>query len=231
MMKVNNNMKTVRSGGNEIILLDGVSKSPTSKYCTLVQWENGFEKWKLCRFATPMDGSCLFHCIANSFFEPYHTETFNGNHISRQNIIKLFRSELAEKLSSKISDDNDTTYYQYLNAGNTASFAEYVPEFKLDYMKSQLNSNNQIGYGYMEFISMVLDKDIYILDAVRHDIYVTDELPFMIKGNRSSIVIYYINGHYELVGINIDDKTFLTHFSPNHSFIKFLYDRVQQIIE
>jgi hypothetical protein len=123
---------------------------------------------------------------------------------------------------------NSQTYYQTLNGGNTSNFAQAVPEFALEYMQRQLASQVPIGYGYMEFIGNVLDKDIYILDGIRHDIYITDELPLTIKGNRSSIVLYYMNSHYELVGIATPDNNFHTHFSPTHSLIRFLNSRVQQ---
>jgi hypothetical protein len=98
-------------------------------------------------------------------------------------------------------------------------------------MQKQLDSSAFIGYGYMEFIGNCLNKDIYILEAVRQDIYITDELLFTIKGNRPSIVLYYIEGgHYESVGLKLSDGTYATHFYPDHSFIKFLNEKVQHAI-
>lgn len=206
-------------------------KSPAANYYCLIKWDGLISQWNLVRFSTPMDGNCLFHAISNSFFEPYHTEQMNGKHVSRTQMVSFLRKELAEKLATKISEEPDShTHYDTLNGGNTSAFAEAVPEFKLSYMQSQLNSSFPIGYGYMEFIGNALNKDIYILEALRRDIYVTDELSLTIKGNRRSIVLYYMNGHYELVGIHNPDGTFDTHFSPDHSLIRFLYNRVQQII-
>lgn len=207
------------------------SVGPTANYYAEINWEGGYQQWALVRFSTPMDGSCLFHSIANSFFAPYHTETLRGKSVSKDKMIEALRKELAQKLAAKISDDpGSLTHYDSLNGGNTSAFAEAVPEFGLSYMQSQLDSRTSIGYGYMEFIGNALNKDIYILEAMRRDIYVTDELPLTIKGNRSSIVLYYMNGHYELVGIQNNDGTFDTHFTPIHSFIQFLRDRVAQII-
>jgi hypothetical protein len=177
-----------------------------------------------------MDGSCLFHAISNSFFAPYHEEMLHGRHVSREKMVAALRRELADKLSSPISEDtNSPIHYDILNGGNTSAFAESVPEFDITYMQKQLDSQTPIGYGYMEFIGNALNKDIYILEAVRHDIYVTDELPLTIKGNRCSIVLYYMNGHYELVGIRKNNETFDTHFNPDHTLIRFLYSRVRQI--
>lgn len=211
--------------------LPNTGKGPVGNYYAEINWDNGFECWALVRFSTPMDGSCLFHAIANSFFPPYHEEILHNKHIKRATIISTLRKELSQNLALKISNEpNAPTHYDILNGGNTAAFSEAVPEFKLSFMQGQLNSFTPIGYGYMEFIGNALNKDIYILEALRHDIYVTDELPFTIKGNRNSIILYYMNGHYELVGLQTEDGSFDTHFSYNHTLIKFLRNRVRQFV-
>jgi hypothetical protein len=217
---------------NQLILkpLHNTGKGPVGNYYAEINWNGGFEQWPLVRFSTPMDGSCLFHAISNSFFAPYHTEQLHGKHVSRTKMVAALRQELAQKLASKISNEpNAPTHYDILNGGNTSAFAEAVPEFALSYMQKQLDSQTPIGYGYMEFIGNALNKDIYILEALRRDIYNTDELHLTIKGDRNSIVLYYMNGHYELVGIQNADGTFDTHFSPEHSFIRFLNNRVKQL--
>jgi hypothetical protein len=210
--------------------IPNIGKGPVGNYYANINWDNGFEAWNLVRFSTPMDGSCLFHAISNSFFAPYHKEILHGKRVNRTKMVEALRMELSQKLASKVSDSpNALTYYDTLNGGNTSAFSEAVPEFELSYMQNQLNSHTSIGYGYMEFIGNALDKDIYILEAIRRDIYVTDELSLTIKGNRNSIVLYYMNGHYELAGIHKEDGSFDTHFSHDHSFIRFLYNRVTQI--
>ena len=219
-----------RTRPNAFLPMKNTGKGPVGNFYAEINWGNGFERWHLTRFSTPMDGSCLFHAISNSFFSPYHTETLKGVHVPRHQMVARLRKELSKKLASKINtSDNAPTHYDILSDGNTRVFAEMVPEFKLEYMQEQLKSSVPIGYGYMEFIGNALDKDIYILEASRADIYVTDELSFTIKGNRSSVVLYYMNGHYELVGIKCPDGSFDTHFSPDHTFIRFLYNRVCQI--
>lgn len=204
---------------------------PLRKDSAEITWDNGYNNWKLYRIYTPLDGSCLFHAISNSYFEPYHKEILNGKQISKSKMITILRHDLAEKLSSKIDNNVDSpSYYDMLYNGNIKKFAESVPEFTINHMKSQLDSHNPIGYGYIQFIGNCLNKDIYILDASRRDIYVSDELPYTIKGDRNSIVLYYVDGgHYELIGIKTDSGMD-THFNPNHSFIRFLYNRVQEII-
>lgn len=209
-------------------------KGPIGNYYAEIKWNRGFEQWNLVRFSTPSDNNCLFHAISNSFFEPYHSEMLNGKHVSRHKMVTTLRKELAEKLATKVSDDADApTHYSILNGGYLAIFAKEAPapEFELEYMQSQLEAQVSIGYGYMEFIGNALNKDIYILDASHHDIYLSDELALTIKGNRSSIVLYYMSGHYELVGIRNSDGSFDTHFQPQHSFIRFLYDGITQLTQ
>lgn len=205
--------------------------SPVAKYFTKLGWGNGFEQWDIVRFNTPMDGSCLFHAIANSFFIPYRKQILRDKSVTQSQIVQMLRQELSQRLGTYISDaPNSPTFYDTLSNGAVAKFAEYVPEFQLAYMQNELNSNRYIGYGYMEFIGNILDKDIYILDGVRRDLYCTDELPFTIKGTRNSIILYYNNGHYELVGLRNKDDTFITHFNPTHTIIRFLYECVGRII-
>lgn len=204
---------------------------PAGNYYAELHWPN-FQQWPMVRFQTPMDGSCFFHAISNSFFAPYHTEMLKGKHVSRDRMVAMLRRELSEKLAKKISDDPEApTHYDILNGGNTRAFAEAVPEFSLANMQHELASRNPIGFGYLEFIGNALNKDIYILEAEKRDIYVSHELSLTIKGNRKSIVLYYIPGHYELVGLQRPDGGFDTHFSPEHSFIRFLNGRVQEIIK
>jgi hypothetical protein len=212
-------------------------KSPAANYYSEIKWGNGFEQWPLVRFSTQGDGSCLFHAIANSFFRPYHTEMLDGKHVPRSRMITTLRRELSERLAMKVSDDPDSpTYYEQMNRGYTAQWAKdaKVEEYTLPYMQNELNSNSYIGYGYIEFIGNALNKDIYVLEAMRRDIYrlVDEDLELIVKGNRNSIILYYMDGgHYELVGVRNADGTFDTHFSPDHTLIRFLYGRVQNIIQ
>lgn len=204
-------------------------KGPVGNYYANIEWNNGFEGWNLVRISTPGDGNCLFHAIANSFFPAYHTEKLKGKTMTRDKIISLMRKGLSNRLADKI-DGKSLTYYESLHNGNTASFAKEsgLHQYTLSYMQDQLNSSNSIGYGYMEFINNILNKDIYVLDANRNDIYSYDksELLLINKGNRKSVILYYVNdNHYELVALR-NGNEFITHFYPEHSLIEFLYSRV-----
>jgi hypothetical protein len=199
-------------------------------YYSSFRWPQ-FSRWNLVRFDTPPDGSCLFHAIANAYFAPYHTETWDGKKITRDAIVRSMRKEFADKLGQKDPTDKEgRTYYDQLNNGNTKSFASSVPEFSLEHMKQTLDSNSQVGYGYMEFIGNIIDRDIYILSGHHRDVYNSDELRYTIRGDRSSLVLFFASHHYELVGVKNDDDSFSTHFKPTHSFIQNLYQRVQFLI-
>lgn len=189
---------------------------------TELSWSGQWEAWPLVKVETPGDGSCLFHAICNAFFTPYHEMKLGSSKMSRSQIVRSFRKELAEKLAEKIPD-KDITFYEALNDGNTKKFSGEVPEFKLERMQVELAGRGPIGYGYLGFVSDVIKRDIYILDGDRKDIYVTDEVSA--RGNRNSIVLLYQNGHYELVGIKTETGIG-TYFAPTHSFIRFLYNKI-----
>ena len=199
-------------------------KHPVAPVYSYINWNNGYENFPLVRFATTADGNCLFHAIANSYYKPYHSGILQGKKISRSTIVENMRKELAKELTRKT--ENGMTVYDTLANGNYGDFAKNVPEFSLENMIKRLQTNKAIGYGYMELISITLEKDIYILDAKTHDLYESDEKPYMVNGLRSSIVLYYVGGNYELVGIENEDGTFSTHFAPSHSFIRFLFDKI-----
>jgi hypothetical protein len=181
------------------------------------------DKWQLVRYDIPKDGSCLFHAISLAFFKPYINELFNDRSITREQIVYNLRKELSNKLSQPINGKNGKTYYDTLNNGNTLNFSLSVPEYKLKHMQAELNSRNSIGYGYMEYICNQLNKDIYIINGEleKKDLYQSDELKLCIKG-RNSIVLYYKNNHYELIGLKNEKDEIITHFKSDHAFIKYL---------
>lgn len=230
---------------NEKIRLPYYNNGPVGNYYRNIKWKNGFENWDLIRIDTVADGSCLFHAIANGYFVPYSTGILNDDKITKREIVQKMRKELSEKLSSRISDDpNSKTHYEIINSGKTAEFPVYseLPDcdFSLNNMIKQLNSDEYIGYGYIEYISNALEKNIYILHQSDKDIYPFEknELMNLYKKNRPSIVVYYIPPnsesigipeHYELVGV-MNNGIIDTYFDSDHTFIKFLYNRVLQKI-
>ena len=212
---------------------------PVGNFYRKIMWKDGFENWYLITIDTIGDGHCLFHAIANGFFLPYCKEIINGNKITRREIVKQMRKEFSEKLSSPVSSEpNSKSHYETINSGKTSQFPVFTDlpqyDYSLSNMQKQLNSDNNIGYGYIEYISNMLGKNIYILSESTNDLYPFEkgELLNIYKKDRSSLVLYYIesnnsleSGHYELVGI-MNNGIVDTYFSPDHTFIKFLYNRI-----
>lgn len=182
-----------------------------------VDCSNGFELWKLVKFIIPPDGHCLFHSLLFSFYTPYREEELNGKAISKLQIVVNLRHELSDRLDG---------VYDALSGSNIGEFSKALPEFELSYMKNELKSNSHIGYGYIEYIGNIINKDIYIIDGNTSNIYISDELPYLIKG-RTSIVLYYKDSHYEPIGLE-QDNVYHCHFKAKHPFIRFLRDKIDQ---
>jgi len=223
---------------SNIYKLPRYDNGPVGDFYRKINWENGFENWQLIRIDTIGDRSCLFHAIANAYFVPYYTETLDGTKMTRREIVRQMRKELSEKLNSPISSDpNSKTHYEIINSGKTAEFpvSSELPQydFSLTNMQKQLNSDNNIGYGYIEYISNILNKNIYILNEANNDLFPFEKREYLniYKKDRSSLVLYYTApmddesyDHYELVGI-MNNGIVDTYFDSNHTFIKFLYNR------
>ena len=198
--------------------------SATLRYIFLKWKSEGFEDWDLVKIDTIGDGNCLFHAVVNGFYKPYRFNnfTYNGFHYNRYDLIKSLRQEMSQLLDQKIPGTNKT-YYQTINNGAMEEFSKSVPDFRLSTMKKILNSNQPLGYGFMEFISMIVDKDIYILDGLHKNIYKSDENS--VTGTRNSVIIHYNGYHYELVGLLYNDEL-VTYFAPEHPLIKFLRSKL-----
>lgn len=195
-------------------------------------WKGDFNRWNTVRIHTIGDGNCFFHSLLNSFFVPYHNEKLNGKRVSRHDMARSLRRELALKLDQKVDPDdpNSPTNYDLLGRGNRKEFSSEVKELSLKRMKKLLDSSEHIGFGYIEYISNQLRRNIYILNGDKNDVYITGEESLFMDKERDSIVLYYKPGHYELVGIENRDGTISTIFAHDHPFIRFLRYRIRQLM-
>lgn len=180
-----------------------------------------FKDWATVRLSTIGDGSCLFHALCLAFYIPYRTEPER-----RREIVVAMRKDLAARLGMPGSDGQRP--YDRLFGGNVARFAAEVgriaPEvdFSFEGMKATLESPEQfVGTGYLGFIADQIQKDIIILHHDRQSVYVTgsrqEEAAALIKG-RPTIVLYYVNEHFDLVGVS-GSSGIITLFAPEDSFI------------
>lgn len=188
---------------------DSVKYSLPKKEIRIIEW-NG---WNMVVFETPADGHCLFHSICGSFFIDYKEASIK----EKVRMVKTFRKELSELLPF---------HYEKLHGGNILSFSEHVEEYKLSNMKNTLNSDHMVGYGYLQFICDVIEKDILIFDEMKMDVYFSDEVTVNDR-NRVIVLCYDEKGfHYETLGIRDNDKM-ITHFEKNHPFILELKKRMK----
>lgn len=191
-----------------------------------LRWGEPFPP-NLVRIRIPLDGSCFFHAIARSYFKPYITGKLDSKPFNKIKFIRELRKSLAVKLGSKISPTSELTYYETLSRGQLPEIARTMPAFSLKSLQEELDSSRSVGNIYNEFISDQLDKDIYILDGSKRDVYMTGNDDEILYKSRPSIVLLFIpqenqkgnGGHYELVG------------EENNGIIKVLFEPTDNLTE
>jgi len=195
-----------------------------------LDWQDPFGYPNLVRIRTPTDGSCFFHTIAKSYFKPYITGKLNGESFNRKEFIRKLRKDLSIKLGTRInpSSPDSPIYYEVLSRGKLPEFSKSVPVYSLANMQKELDSDNPVDNVYNEFISDQLNKDIYILDMIKRDVYITGYDDEILYKQRPSIVILYLPGHYELVGLD-EDGVIKTLFDTNHDLIRFIRARKEAL--
>jgi hypothetical protein len=212
------------------------------KFQPLMEKRYKFLKWNkivnskfkypgMVRIRTIGDGSCYFHAILNSYFVPYRSERVNDQIVPRKETVKQFRATLAWQLEQPSDANNPCSprVYDVLSRGELANMAEHVPNYSLVNLQRQLLSDEAVDNMYQELISNSIGMDIYILSAENLDVYITgDDDPILYK-NRPSIVLLYIPGHYELVGIKKKDGQIPTLFSPESDFIRAIKKRTKEL--
>lgn len=184
----------------------------------------------LVRIRTETDGSCFFHAVVNSYFKPYMTSRINGRAMNRKSFIRSLRRDLAKKLSQQVDPLNDSlTWYETISRGKLPQISQAIPKYSLEGLQKELDSNLPVDNIFNEFISDQLNKDIYILDMVKQDIYITGNDDDILYKNRDSIVILYLPGHYELVGLENNGKL-TTLFKHNHPLINAINERKDYLL-
>lgn len=196
-----------------------------------LKWDGVFEGLNMIRIRTPTDGSCYFHSLAKAFFKPYIMGKIDDQPFDRKQFIKNLRKDLSKKLALKVNleDPHSKTYYETLSKGELNKISADMPEYSLESMQKELNSSSAISHIYNEFISDQLDLDIYILDSENKDVYMTGTEDYLLYKNRRSVVLLYIPGHFELVGILHSNKNIETLFYPNSEIIKKIRKRMKEL--
>ena len=221
-----------------------------------IEFPEVFPNLKLVRINTDGDGNCFFHALAMAYFKPYIRQKLDGECFNRKEFIKDLRKDLADKLSEPSKINCNKNNYEILASGELTHLSEFVEDCSLKNMISELSTNGlAVSHIYNEFVSDQLDIDIYILDYEKKDVYMTGTTLNLLYKNRKSVVILYVTGHYDLVGyknphfiptptnkneneekgnkekkeINEKNECIETCFSPNHSFITQIKNRMKTL--
>lgn len=166
---------------------------------------------------TPYDGSCFFHSILRCV----NTRYINFSLEEKSQFVRQFRDELAEEII-KINPQTSQIYYTQLSKGNLAILGETCTQYSVDTLQKVLRSNDMVGHEFLEYVSTLLDINIYII--FNKDVYPLGKDLDIYYKNRSCIVLYYSNSHFQSIGI-IKEGQINTRFDKNHILIKTINSR------
>ena len=135
----------------------------------LLEWENSSFSYPGMVRITTIDG--FFHVIASAYFIPYRIGIIDGVPINRIEFINNMRHELADKLADLIDPNSldDQRYYDKLGRGTN--------KYSLTQMQEELRTGQTIDNIYHEYVSNIIDRDIYLLDLEARDIYLIGNEP------------------------------------------------------
>lgn len=210
----------------------------TGKMWEPLNWEHLYPN--LVRIRSEGDGHCMLYSIVNA----YHIAFFHGRdgdkEISRPKMLRSLRNNLADRLAEPADIENDPegpTHYQILSRGQLSSISKEMPRYQLNKMQEELRSNCYLDNLYLEYISNILDKDIYILNGTTADVQMlgdNNHNGIYYKGRNSVVLLYLSNAqHYETIGIQKGqgkDLKIYTYFRPDHPFIEKLRNRMDYIV-
>ena len=170
------------------------------------------------RINTIGDGSCMFHAILQCFNKTY----INSNTEDKIKIIKQFRKDLSNILDEDMGSD---ICYNQLSRGKLKEISSDIPDVSLENMKNDLDSSDWGDIRFLEFISNILNINVFIIYSGNNDLYQTGESDLYIK-NRDSIIVYNnLNVHFESIGLK-SKNTIRTLFSYEDSVIKKLRSKL-----
>lgn len=169
----------------------------------------------MMRIRTIGDGSCYIHAIIGAYCLPYIVGKYKGRPLDRRQFVRRLRHEL-----SLILPD----YYEKLSRGQLQQMSSDMPRYGLTAMQRLMNSNEALDNIFAEFVSDFLNKDIYVLDDATMDVYRSGYDSDILCKNRDSVVLLYVQNHYETVGLQTN-KGIMTLFPPTHEFIEAIRKR------
>lgn len=179
----------------------------------------------MVKLQSTQDHSSLLHSILKAYSLIYITQEYKGQRLDRCSYIRKLREDLANQLSkpTDASRPDSPTLYETLNGGTMDEIAKYNSSYSLSSMQDRLRNDQELGVEYIEFLSNLLDKDIYVLDEMKRSIFpVGVEPKHLYKGRKSIVIIYSENiSRYDLVGL-LEGGRVKTYFRPANPFIVML---------
>jgi hypothetical protein len=182
----------------------------------------------LVRISAIGDGSCFIHAILKAFYKPYQE---NNNAEYRLGMAEDIRRDLAVELDNENPEYPNHTYWETVGKGSFPSFLmqeikdeDEIGRGGIDYslvgLQRLFNSYTALGNEVYEYISDIMNIDIYILRATKDDLY--NHIHTRKPGNiRNAIVIIGNKYHYEVLAVN-KEEGFQTLFYPGDPFIEAL---------
>jgi hypothetical protein len=176
----------------------------------MIKWSIFDDKNVALMKATP-DGTCFFHSILLATNDVY----YSSSEATRKDIAYDYRKYLGNRLS--YIEKNGISVYDTLSRGTLKEFSKVVPEYSIDNLKSLLyNTAKSVGQEVIELVSNDKNIDIYIIDNKGMYYYLGDRDIYY--KNRKSVVLFYTEGHYDLLVYKYGD-TYKRLFNPDDDFI------------
>lgn len=200
----------------------GVSNStsirPLETRFELLTWTSPVAYANMTRILTHMDnGSSFVHACLNAFYIPYRDGKLYNQNIGQVELTHMFRRELATSLL--LPSPSGKKYVELLGNGTWVS----MTSTNIETLAFQLGSPSVPFDSVMiEHISNVIDKDIIIIDAETQDIIVDSIETSTRYKNRTTIILLSVKNHYEVMSIRLKTGEFITHFHPNHAWVRQL---------
>lgn len=180
------------------------------------------------RFGT-INSSSLCHAVLKAFY-PVYQNIYDKKR--REELVKNFRHDLA--LTLNFENSATPGYNFYLTSGKAYFINKLIDElvdqnnirrYKIDYslagLQSFYNSNIDLGEESYEYISEIIDLDIYFVKITEDDLILTYSTASKNR-DRKSIIIGYVEKDdvrkYETIGVD-NGETFQTFFESENEVI------------
>lgn len=180
----------------------------------------------LYRWQTHVEGS-LIHAILNATWKPYRDGIFNGKSLNRVAFVQELRIQLAERLGQPANGPGSSSYYQLLSRGNIAEKAIKMPELSLERMKKDLRTSNLLGEIFVEYLSNYFNLDIHFIDLRSMELILSRNIEdhILFTRTRDTIIVGFIDNHYELLSVKVTEEEYPTVFEPQAPIVRKLWQR------